>query len=244
MKNLAIGVFLLLLLLLFALPAGLQAKNLNVYMAKGKGAVSILDDVDYQGVFKNGIFKQHNLTIDLTSGKQTFLDSFFKSDIVYLSLHANPNKWVVGNGEVVTVTDLANDYRVKKRGPGLVIVTGCQTIKDDTEELGFAGAIGINDETPKRAYLGFKTITVGLFSDRFFRVFLATWMKPKADGGYRTLEEARTETKDFINRMLDRQKDSSGTVKLGKLASFAPLDPRVGGSFYIIGNSGLRFSDL
>lgn len=243
MKELFISGFLLILLIITS-SANINIKKLNVYMAKGSGAVSILDDVDYQGVFQNGIFKDHNLTIDISSGKQAFLDQFFASNIVYLSLHANPNKWVVGNGEVVTVTDLAQAYQAKKRGPNLVIVTGCQTIKDDAGALGFASAIGITDGNGKRAYLGYKTITVGLFSDRFFRVFLATWMKPKADGSYRTLEETRTEAKDFINRMLDRQKDKEGTARLGKLASFAPLDPKVGGSFYIIGNSDLRFSDL
>jgi hypothetical protein len=243
MKNIFISGFLLILLIITS-SANINSKKLNVYMAKGKGAISILDDSDYQGVFQNGIFKDHNLIIDTSSGKQAFLDQFFASNIVYLSLHANPKKWVVGNGEVVTVTDLAQTYQAKKKGPNLVIVTGCETIKDDAETLGFASAIGITDNSNKRAYLGYRTITVGLFSDRFFRVFLATWMKPKADGNYRTLEEARTDTKDFINRMLDRQKDKEGTARLGKLASFAPLDPKIGGSFYIIGNSELRFNDL
>ena len=227
------------LLLAAAWPAVAASRGLTVYMARGKGAVSILDQSAYQNVFKNGIFAGDKLQIDLTSGKADFLKRFFAAQIVYLSLHANPDVWVVPNGDRVGIVDLIRAYTAAgKKGPSLVIVTGCSTIHMATK-VNFPAAVGITPATQKKAYLGYTTFTVGEFSDRYFRVFLGQWMQPKSDGSYRTLVEARDDAKAFIQRMLTLQGPNTGVV-----ARFAPLDASVAGWFTIVGDSDLRVTDL
>jgi hypothetical protein len=226
----------LILCIAMAIQAG--PRKLNVYMVKGQGAVSILDDRDYQNVFRNAIFAGHNLTIDLTGGSASFLSTFMNSNLVYLSLHANPNVWVIGSGERIGHVELIRSYKATRKGPGLVIVTGCSTLASDTK-VNFPGAIGIQPGARKRAYIGFRTFTPGLFADRYFRVFMAQWLKPRPNGSYLTLEEARVEAKSFIQRMLQNQGPQTG-----KIARFAPLDASVAGWFTIVGDSSLRATDL
>lgn len=213
-------------------------KSLNVYMVRGKGAVSILDNIKYRNVFKTGMFANHSLKIDLTSGKTAFLKEFFASDLVYLTLHSNPNVWVVGNGDPVDVQDLSKAYKAAGKGPGLVIVTGCSTIQTNAK-VNFPAAIGIQPGTRKRAYIGYQKCTLGVYSDRYFRVFMALWLKPKPNGLYRTLEETRPEAKAFIKRQISLQGPETGNI-----AQFAELDHFVAGWFTIIGDSLLRVTDL
>ena len=212
-------------------------RKLNVFIAKGQKAVSILDDSEYQNVFKS-IFAGHSLTLDLTSNKSSFLSNFFSANLVYLSLHSNPNVWVVGNGDRVETTDLIRAYRTAGKGPALVIVTGCSTVQLESK-VNFPGSIGIQPSARKRAYIGYRTFTPGLFSDRYFRVFIAQWMKQKPDGSYRTLLEAKADAKAFIQRQLSLQGPQTG-----KIARFAPIDQFVAGWFSIIGDSSLRVTDL
>ena len=213
-------------------------KKLNVYMAKGKGAISILDQADYQTIFRNRIFANDALTIDLTSGKAAFLSHFFASDLVYLSLHANQNVWVVGNGERVEVVDLVRAHQAAGRAPALVIVTGCSTIQTSTK-VNFAASLGVHPGTAGRAYIGYKTFTPGEYSDRYFRVFLAEWMSSKPDGSYRTLEEARVDAKTFIHDQIALQGPTTGVT-----SRFAPIDQNVADWFTIVGDSSLRVTDL
>jgi hypothetical protein len=216
---------------------GTAAKKLKVYMVQGKGATSILDEKEYQSVLQ-GIFKEHSLTIDLSAGKEKFLQNFFESDIIYLSLHANPSEWKVSNGEVLQVQDLVGAYKQYKRAPALVIVTGCETILSTGHESNFAQAIGIQSNTAKRAYIGFKKPVRGYFADRYFRVFLASWLSSKPDGGLRTLEESRVFAKQFIDRRLKTQPDT-----LGEVAKFGVFDPDVADELSIIGDKNLRATD-
>jgi hypothetical protein len=65
------------------------------------------------------------------------------------------------------------------------------------------------------------------------------WLKPKSGASYRTLEETRADAKAFINRQLSLQGPQTGTI-----ARFAPLDQSVANWFTIIGDSGLRVTDL
>jgi hypothetical protein len=238
MKKGLIATFAATLILISVSAIQAEPGKLNIYMAKGKNAVSILDDADYQNVFRNGIFAGHRFKLDLTSSKASFLSSFFSSNLVYLSLHSNPNVWVVGNGDRVEIVDLIRGYKAAGKGPGLVIVTGCSTVQTDTK-VNFPASIGIQPGTRKRAYIGYKTFTPGLFSDRYFRVFMAHWIKPKSDGSYRTLEEARVDAKAFIQRQLSLQGPQTG-----KIGRFAQIDQSVAGWFTIIGDSSLRVTDL
>lgn len=238
MKKGLIAAFAATLILISVSASHAGPGKLNIYMAKGKDAVSILDDVDYQNVFRNSIFAGHSLTLDVTSSKASFLSSFFSSNLVYLSLHSTPNVWVVGNGDRVEIVDLIKGYKAAGKGPGLVIVTGCSTVQTNTK-FNFPASIGIQQGTPKRAYIGYKTFTPGLFSDRYFKIFMALWMKPKSNGSYRTLEEARIDAKAFIKRQLSLQGPETG-----KIGRFAPLDQYVAGWFTIIGDNSLRVTDL
>ncbi len=217
-----------------------QIKPLKVYMVRGAKAGSILDDVDYQNVFKDRIFAGHDVTIDLTSGKATFLSNFFQANVVYLSLHANPKKIVVGNGDEVDNNDLILAYKANGyKGPALVIVTGCSTTKDLEDPMSIPKTMGFRSDSKKKAYIGFSTFKVGVLGDRYFRVFLATWMKKRADGTYPTLEEARVEAKAFIKKMLGLQGDQTG-----KIARFAPLDASTADQFVIVGDDSLRVTDI
>ena len=229
------------LALLFALclfPSQAKADGLNIYMVRGKGVISILDGAPFQKVFKN-LFQRHNFTLDLTGGKDYFLDKFFASDLVYLSIHSNNEKLVVANGDGVGVMDLLKAFREAGRGPGLVIVTGCSTIRRDDLKVNLQRAMGIRPETKGRAYIGYKTFAPGKFSDRYFRVFLAAWQKTKPDGTYRTLAETIPYARDFIRRMLERQGPHTGHI-----ARFAPLDAMVAKWLHIIGDSSLTFDQL
>jgi hypothetical protein len=229
----------LLLLVLASIETLAAPRKLNVYMHRGKGAVSILDDADYRTAFKR-IFSAHNLTIDLTSGRQAFLDKFFASDLVYLSLHSDPDEWKIASGELITVADLARAYREHgKKGPRLVIVSGCQTVREPGAMVSLPRAVGVDEDSTDRAYIGFRTITPGLFADRYFRVFLAEWLKTGPDGSHKTLEETRGAAKAFIERMLALDRST-----LGKTARFAPADAMMAEGFWIIGSSELKVTDL
>ena len=220
------------------LPVQANAAGLNVYLVRGKGAVSILDKPAYQKAFKT-IFQRQSLTLDLTGGKAFFLQHLFASDLSYLSLHSNPGKLVVANGDGVEVTDLIKAYRQAGRGPGLVIITGCNTIRWDDLKVNLQRAMGIKPDTKGRAYIGYKTFAPGMYSDRYFRVFLAAWQKPKADGSHRTLAETVPFAQDFIRRAI--QKQGPGT---GEIARFAPLDAKVADWLVIVGDDKLTFDQL
>ncbi len=228
----AILIFLLLpKICLSAAPSGL-----NVYLAKGKGAVTILDKKNYQEVFKR-IFASHKLTIDTSSGANDFLDHLFSSNLVYLSMHANPDLLQVGNGDKVYVVDVSRRYREVGRAPGLVIVVGCKVLENAKNNI--ARALRIESDSEGKAFIGFTSFTPGLFCDRYFRVFLAAWLKAKPDRSYRTLEEARVYAREFIENRI-----AQGYTGQGEIGKFMPLDARVAGWFKIIGDSGLRVTDL
>lgn len=235
-------VFIWLLVVISYLPTVLAAekKPFKVYMVRGDKAGSILDDVDYQNVFKERIFAGHQVTIDLTSDKTAFLKNFFQADIVYLSLHANPTKIVVGNGDAVDNNDLILAYKENGyKGPSLVIVTGCSTTKDLSDPMNIPKSMGFRIDSKKKAYIGFDTFKVGVLGDRYFRIFLATWMKKRPDGTYPTLQEARIEAKEFIQKMLRLQGDQTG-----KISRFAPLDANTADQFDIVGDSSMRVTDI
>lgn len=216
---------------LSAAPSGL-----NVYLAKGKGAVTILDKKNYQEVYER-IFAAHKLTIDTTSGTNGFLDHLFSSNLAYLSMHANPNLLQVGNGDKVYVVDVSKRYREVGRAPGLVIVVGCRILENSKNNI--ARALRIEPDSTGKAFIGFTSFTPGLFCDRYFRVFLAAWLKTKPDKSYRTLEEARVYAREFIENRI-----AQGYTGQGEIGKFMPLDARVAGWFKIIGDSGLRVTDL
>ncbi|MBN2706575.1 MAG: hypothetical protein JXR89_09060 [Deltaproteobacteria bacterium] len=237
------GIFLLFCLVFFSggtvrnvLAAEHAVSGLHVYLAKGKGAVTILDDESYQNVFK-GIFAAHHLILDTDSGADSFLGRLFAADMVYLSMHSNPNLLQVGNGEHVYVADVSRRFREVGHGPGLIIVVGCKTLGNPDNNL--ARALRIEPGDRGRAYIGFSTVTPGLFCDRYFRVFLAAWFKEKTDKNYRTLEEARDFARKFIEDRIEQ-----GNTGQGEVGKFAPLDAKVAGWFEIIGDRSLCLSDL
>jgi hypothetical protein len=184
------------------------ARPLHVYMMKGgEGTwgrpITILSDENYQRALRS-IFQGHELTFDFASNKAQTIDHLFKSDIVYLSLHANANLIVVPNNERLTVAELATAYTqtYHQKGPSLVIISGCETLHDqDSPAMNFPAAFGIKNGTSNRAYLGYKEKVNGSSSDRFFRVFLAIWMRSP----YPTLTEAKTKAAATVERMINIQ---------------------------------------
>ena len=238
-----------------------QQKSLDIYMVRGMGAKSVLDHPTYRTVFTNSIFKDHDVNIDLEKDKAYFLKNLFESDIIYCSLHSNPQKLVVANGDVVTPQDILDARGQNVAKPKLVVITGCETLRDE-DKMSFPDAFGIvNGSKDKRAYIGFKTITVGFFCDRFFRAFFALWMAPKPDGSYRTLLEAKSEAQAKLTHILDlkgmgktnvgagtrdanREKGEEVENTAAEPSSIGSLDPDVADWFSIVGNPSLKLSDL
>lgn len=233
--------FSILLLILLLMPESSFAatpSRLKVYMAKGKGASSVLSDKAYHRVFK-AIFSDHDLTIDTSFGANDFLDHLLSCDLAYMSMHSNPEVLVVGNGDRVIADDVAEKCREVGRAPKLVIIVGCSTLRDG--ENNFPRALHIEPNCKGRAYIGFETPTVGYISDRYFRVFLAAWVKPQRNSNkYLTLEEARVFAKEFITERI-KSGHCSGQ---GKIGQFGIFDPRVANSLKIVGDSGLKVTDL
>lgn len=225
----------------------------KVFMASGHDAVSELKAEAFRNVFKS-IFSDQALTISTETSGSEFLNGFVSSDIVYVNVHSNPGVMVAGNGDRLTVPDFANAYQAQGNGPALAIVTGCKTI-DVTRAESFPDAIGIGGGSTKRAFIGFKTVVFGAVSDRYFRVFLAHWMKPKDDGSYRTLVEARDDARAFIIHILDLTKPNNDfspselvfggpTAKPGPLMKFSMLEANIANQFEIVGDASLRLTDL
>jgi hypothetical protein len=212
-------------------------RPMRVYMMRGQGAISILGDEQYRKAL-GSIFQGHELTIDQTSGKAAFIEKVFTSDIVYLSLHANPEVIKIASGEKIDVPDLVLAYSrtYHQKGPALIIVTGCETLRDvESHPMNLPGAFGIRDAAPSRAYIGFKKPVEGVSSDRFFRVFLATWMRSP----YPTLEEARTQAKATVQKMVSLQ-----TGQTTQLVTFKSNDVDIANQMTIVGNANLRLSDI
>ena len=222
-----------------------RAQSGNVYMVVGQGAVSVLKNDKFVNIFTNNIFKDYHVTLDLSNSKDYFLEHFFESNIVFTSLHANPGKLKIANGDIVTPDDLQEASKASKHQPKLVIIVGCETLGDTKGKLSFPNALGIDDNTSKRAYIGFRTFTDGYLDDRFFRFFLAFWMNPKPDGSYRTLDEARDDAGEQINHLLDLRRDANKTmVELNSPGYVGPMEPKVASWIRIVGDSNLKRSDL
>jgi hypothetical protein len=213
------------------------ARPMHVYMMKGQGAISILGDDQYRRAL-GSIFQGHELKIDLTSDKSQVIENIFNNDIVYLSLHASPELMKVANGDKLNVADLVTAYTqtYHQKGPSLVIVSGCETLKDvDARAMNFPAAFGIKDGTTNRAYLGFKRPVNGSSSDRFFRVFLGIWMRSP----YPTLVQARDQAKVMVAKLTSQQ-----TEKDAQIVTFFKFDVDIADQLSIVGNSNLRLSDI
>lgn len=246
----------------------------KLYFVKGAGAASILADPEFQQVFR-AIGAGHNVVFDTSHDRTFFLNQFFQSHLVYLSLHNAVGRMelVVGNGDRVTLADLASAPRPGAQGgrmPVLVIATGCQTIHNPAGDL--AAAIGIQNGTSKRAFIGFTRNVIGNAGDRYFRVFLAHWLKPGPTGAYRTLREAQEAAGAFMKRQLALQKEVAdlggamdalrvpekmgpkagvrvlpGSVRIAASldgAPWTPSDATIGKQFAIVGDVSLRATDL
>lgn len=239
----------------------------SVYLMKGQGASSILSEPAFQNVFK-AIFAGYTVELDLTGNKAHFLAKFFSSNLAYLSLHNATSRMElkVANGDMVSVADMGAAFKARNLPlPGLVIVTGCQTVGNAAGDL--AGALGISNGSAKRALIGFARNVVGNASDRFFRFFLAHWVHARKDGTCRTLAEARKDAQDFMKRMMspipDTKADAFGvpeafggvagvraypfSMKLGARVSGAPWtnnDADIGNQFKTVGNDHLKVHDL
>src|SRR5579864_4606270 len=179
-----------------------QPKRLDVYMVAGKGAEGVLQFISFRNLFTHTIFRDHDVNIDIEHGKEYFLKNSFESDIVYYSLHSNPQKLCISNGEMVTPEDIALARPDKSAKPKLIIVTGCETLRKE-DKMSFPDAFGISNHDRKRAYIGFRTLTPGSFCDHYFRAFFALWLEPKEGGKYRTLTEAQADAKARLIHILD-----------------------------------------
>lgn len=222
----------------FGVAIAQAASAKKVYVATGAKVPTILSDPDYEKVYRS-VFGAHSLTFELSPSRATMLSNIMAADIVYLNVHSSKSTIIAGDGQPIDIGTFIRAFRTAGRGPSLIVVSGCNTLKIDTK-TSFPRALGIEDPGQPKAYIGFDRVVMGGIADNYFRVFFGHWLKPRGDNSYRTLEEARTDTIDFIERKLEQGTDPNA----GKLMKFAPLTPRIGQQLSIFGNAGLRLPDL
>lgn len=210
----------------------------RVYVATGAKVPTILSDPDYEKAYRS-VFGAHSLTFELNPARATMLSNIMATDIVYLNVHSNKSTIIAGDGQPIDIGTFIQAFRKSGRGPSLIVVSGCNTLKIDTK-TSFPRALGIEDAAKPRAYIGFDRVVMGGIADNYFRVFFGHWLKPRGDNTYRTLEEARSDTIDFVERKLGQASDPNA----GKMMKFAPLTPAIGRQLSIFGNAGLRLPDL
>ena len=210
----------------------------KVYVATGAGVPTILSDPDYEKVYRS-VFGAHSLTFELSPPRTAMLSNIMAADIVYLNVHSSKSTIIAGDGQPIDIGTFIRAFRTVGRGPSLMVVSGCNTLKIDSK-TSFPRALGIEDPGQPKAYIGFDRVVMGGIADNYFRVFFGHWLKPRGDNSFRTLEEARSEATDFIERKLEQATDPNA----GKLMKFAPLTPRIGQQLSIFGNPGLRLPDL
>lgn len=228
-------------------PSTAAPRPLNAYFHKGKGAVSMLGNPEHSAeqAAMTGVFSGGKVTIDLESGRDSFLRQLFASDFAYLSLHANQRLVVVGNGDRVTTSELEAARRAAGKAPRLIIVAGCKTTGAALDADNVPQALGFASGARKQAYIGFHTLVVGISQDRYFRYFLPLWVNPGPGGAYRTLAQARTDAKELMERRYQMMKDgAAGGQQAGAALRMSPLDLKVTGNFDIVGDEDLRATDL
>lgn len=220
------------------------AERRRAYVASGSGAASLLDDPDYRKVFE-GLFSGLDTTFAAAPSREALLDGMMAADVVYLSVHSNRNVIAAEGGELVSIGDIARRRRTGGRGPRLVVIAGCLTLDNRTRTT-LPRAFGVEDGGGGSAYIGFSTTIVGRNVDAFFRVFFSLWLRPDKNGAHRTLEEAREEALAFIEARIEdnRAIAAAGNTDAGKMMKFAAGVPAVGRKMTIVGDGGLRLSDL
>lgn len=220
------------------------AERRRAYVASGAGAASLLDDPDYRKVFES-LFSGLDTTFAAAPSRAALLDGMMAADVVYLSVHSNRNVIAAEDGELVSIGDIARRRRTGGRGPRLVVIAGCLTLDNRTRTT-LPRAFGVEEGGGGSAYIGFTTTIVGRNVDAFFRVFFSLWLRPDKSGAHRTLEEARDEALAFIEaRIEDNQAiAAAGNADAGKMMKFAAGVPAVGRKMTIVGDGGLRLSDL
>jgi hypothetical protein len=197
--------------------------GLKVFLARGKDAVSDLDEKGYIDKMKQGALKGQTVTAHVgTENKADFLRTFAESDIVYVSAHSRKvdelESVVIGSGESVLPSDISRAIRESgKPGPSLFVVAGCSTL--DREDVNMATAMGIREGTKGKVYIGWKGKVLGSLIDRSFPLFWKAFLEPDENGRYRTVEEAK-----------------KWVLKNGAPAAW--------GSFEIVGDGSLRATDI
>ncbi|MCE1237831.1 MAG: hypothetical protein LWW93_15885 [Hyphomicrobiales bacterium] len=228
----------------FGFGDALAAGRRRAYVASGAGAASLLDDPDYHKVFE-AIFSGLDTTFAAAPSREALLDGMMAADVVYLSVHSNRNVIAAEGGELVSIGDIIRRRRTAGHAPRLVVIAGCLTLDNKTRTT-LPRAFGVEESGSGAAYIGFTTTIVGKNVDAFFRVFFSLWLRPDKAGHYRTLEEAREEALAFIEaRIEDNQAiAAAGNTDAGKMMKFAAGVPNVGRKMTIVGDGGLRLTDL
>lgn len=216
----------------------------RAYVASGAGALSLLDDPDYRRVFES-IFSGLDARFAAAPSSEALLEGMMAADLVYLSVHSNSQVIGTDQGRLVSIGDIVRRRRTVGRGPRLVVIAGCLTLDNQTRTT-LPRAFGVEEGASGAAYIGFSTTIVGKNVDAFFRIFFSLWLKPAKDGTHRTLEAARSEAIDFIEaRIVDNAAiKAQGNTDAGKMMGFAAGVPNVGRKMVIVGDSGLRLTDL
>ena len=220
------------------------AATRTVYFMRGKGANSLLPNTDYQATSRN-LFKGDKVTFDLDGKKSQFLAQFFASDIAYLNLHAGETRLTVGGGETVEHLEFTDAVPQSGHVPALTIVAGYQTTDGNNMDPNLVEALGIGPIATSHAYIGFNKRIDGIHADRFFHFFFSHWINPGPDRKYRTLLEAGTATRGFIEQRLAAARGGSDrTADPAVLGAVHEQDKTVFGSYDVLGNTGLRVTDI
>lgn len=221
-------------------------RPLNAYFCRGRGAASMIANPEHKAEFAamTAGFAGGTVTVDNESDRATFLQRLFASDIAYLSLHANQRLLVVGNGDRVTADEVSRARQAAGRAPKLVIVAGCKTTGQEIDVENVPQGMGF-DRPGKQAYIGFHKIVIGISQDRFFRYFLPLWLNPGPNNAYRTLAEAKVEAKALMERRYETMKEGARSgQQAGAALQIMPMDLLATGNFDIVGDAGLRATDL
>lgn len=220
------------------------AGRVRAYVCAGADTVSLLNRKDYRRIYEN-LFSGLDATFAFQPDRTHMLDGIVRADIVYMNVHSNYDVFRSAGGVRIFGGDVAALRRSRGRGPRLVVVSGCDTLKEDAPDR-LSDFFGITTQTKGAAYIGFTTKIIGENADAYFRIFFGLWLRPRPDGSWRSLTEVRAEATGFMERMNALAADNArhGIDIAGDKMSFSGGVIQISRHVVIVGDGNLTFPAL